>query len=95
MHAIVQDFLDHWISDWKTSRLFTVLEALGVVTSVIASIIINFGGHDADLRIVISLWLIGSISLMATTWFRRIGNMFILCAVYSLFNVIGLINVLR
>lgn len=68
------------------------LELLGVSSSIKAAVLISFFPTAIPLKYVFILWLIGSISLSITSWMRSNAWPMLLMFIYTVLNMIGLIN---
>ena len=86
------------ITQWKYdavhhSKLF-ILEMIGTLSSIAASVFISIWGNSIGLQTVFYFWLIGSISLAIAAWIRKTAWPMLLMLVYTFFNLIGLYNTL-
>lgn len=86
--------INSWVNDWHHNRLLFWLEAVGTVTAIIASMLLNFLTYVAPLVIIFSLWLVGSLALSWAFYKRKLSSALVLMLFYNVLNVVGLTNVL-
>jgi hypothetical protein len=86
--------LARWKSDWNENKLIFWLEAIGTISSLTAAVLISFWPNIINLIWIFSFWLIGSISLAASSCMRQMAWPMILMITYTFLNIIGLYNLL-
>lgn len=94
MPNILQRVIDQWKHDWNTNKFLFFFELIGTASSILASVLISFWPTIINLIWVFIFWLIGSILLTITSYIRSTGWPMLLMITYSVFNIIGLYNLL-
>ena len=89
---LVRSAIDFWITSYKKERKLFWVDAIGTITSILASLEFATGAPSPNLLFVFSFYLIGSACLQYTTYKRNIAWMFLLMSWYSVMNVIGIYN---
>jgi hypothetical protein len=82
--------VEQWVKDWKYQKITFLFELVGTLSSITASVLISLYPNTINLLWIFIFWLIGSVSLMISSYLRRIAWPFLLMAVYTMFNIIGL-----
>lgn len=94
MPNILRRVVDQWAHDWRTNKFLFFFELIGTASSILASVLISFWPTAINLVWVFIFWLIGSLLLLITSWIRSTGWPMLLMLTYSVFNIIGLYNLL-
>jgi hypothetical protein len=89
-----KSIVEQWKQDFIHHRGLFILEMVGTLSSIAASVFISFWGNKFGLQTVFYLWLVGSVSLAIAAWIRKTAWPMLLMLVYTFFNLIGLYNTL-
>jgi len=91
---MLSSVFSQWIADWHDRRTLFWFEMVGTVSSLIAAVLISFWPGLIHLSWVFSFWLIGSIALAVSSFMRQAAWPMLLMITYTVFNIIGLWNIL-
>ena len=83
-NAVIQQ----WIDDWKTNKFRFILELVGTLLSMTASILLALSMFN--LFIIYLIWMSGSICLIVSSYMRQSYWVLVLMSFYTLVNIIGL-----
>lgn len=90
----IKDIVAMWKNLWHTNRTIFWVGAIGVIASVIASLILNITVNDPHMWSVLVFFLIGSISLSYNAYIMRDSWMIVLMVWYTIINIFGMINLI-
>ena len=83
---------EQWKKDWTENRTIFWFEMIGTLSSITASVLISVWPGSINLFWVFIFWMIGSLSLVASSYMRSTAWPMLLMLVYTVFNLIGLYN---
>lgn len=94
MKAITSQVIQHWRNDWATNKPLFFLEMIGTLLNVIATITVTIMASNVPMLLIFCLWIPGAFCLATSSYIRGNAWVFVLMAVYFIFNSLGLINLL-
>jgi hypothetical protein len=83
---IIQSLRD----EWRNNSLLVCVEIIGTGVSIIAALVLSL--NLMNIWIVYWLWLIGSVSLTLSSWWRKNLLLLLLMIYYTILNMLGLWN---
>lgn len=89
---MIKEILKNWQHDWHHQPWVFWLEAMGTVSSILASLLISFLTNSAPMLLVFLCWGMGSMSLFFASKLRKNNWMTMLMLFYSVVNAIGFYN---
>ena len=92
--TLARDVLAMWRELWRTNRTVFWVGAIGTLSSVIASIILNVTIADPHMWSVLIFFSIGSISLTYNAYMMKDSWMMVLMAWYTIINTMGMISLI-
>lgn len=87
---IKEHILADWVQSWRNSKFIFWLDAIGVLSSIIASIVFNVGMPYPNLLLTLLLYTVGSIALVTTSYLKHDSWMLTLMGWYTFINFVGL-----
>ena len=79
-----------WTHTYQTNQLLFWIGAIGTVSSVFASLVLNITINDPNMWLVMIFFTIGSISLGITSYMMKDSWMILLMTWYTIINTIGM-----
>ena len=89
---LYRDIVDMWSHTYRTNKLLFWLGAIGTVSSVIASLVLNLTITEPNMWIVMIFFTIGSVSLATTSYIMRDSWMVLLMTWYTFINTVGMMG---
>ena len=87
---VFKDIVRMWTHTYQTNQLLFWIGAIGTVSSVFASLVLNITINDPNMWIVMIFFTIGSVSLAITSYIMRDSWMILLMTWYTIINTIGM-----
>jgi len=92
MNKLLTNVLEDWKKTWHMNKWVFWGDAIGVGSSILASLVFNLGMPDPDLLTAIILYAIGSILLMFTSYYKKDSWLLLLMTWYTFINFVGIIK---
>jgi hypothetical protein len=93
--TIFKGILDNWKHDFRNNPLIFWFELIGTLGCIVAAGSLALLAPHPNLIVTYSAYMIGSSSLMVSSWLRKNGFWFFLNMFFFVVDVIGLTNTLR
>ncbi len=87
---VFKDIVRMWTHTYQTNQLLFWIGAIGTVSSVFASLVLNITINDPNMWLVMIFFTIGSISLGITSYMMKDSWMILLMTWYTIINTIGM-----
>ena len=95
MAKIFNGILDNWKHDFVHNPIIFWFELIGTLGCIVAAGSLAYGAPNPNLIQVYTAYMIGSSSLMISSYLRNNGFWFFLNMFFFVVDVIGLTNTLR
>lgn len=89
---VFKDIVSMWTHTYRTNQLLFWIGAIGTVSSVFASLVLNLTINDPNMWVVMIFFTIGSVSLGITSYMMRDSWMILLMTWYTIINTIGMLG---
>lgn len=89
---MLQKVVDHFIYDYNHNRPIFWLELIGMISGVVASLILVFMGAASPFLLVFVLFAICSFTLAIAGYLRKSSFLLFLNSIYTIIDLIGIWN---
>jgi hypothetical protein len=94
LHKVFQGIFDNWKHDWNNNQLLFWLEVIGTAGCVVAAGSLALLAPKPDLIFTYSAYLVGSSTLMVSSYMRNNGWWVLMNAFFMTVDIIGIYNTL-
>ncbi len=94
MRKTILNSFQFLIEDARNRPWFLALETMSTILGIIAALNLAIYSRDANFYFIWSAYILSSSGLAVVGYVRKSTNIMILMIVYTIINVVGLINIL-
>lgn len=87
---VVSEIKQMWVDQWCDSKLFCVLDVIGVALGISGALILSLTADNPQVVLVFLIFGLSSICFIATSWYRRLPMVMLLMIFYLCTDVVGL-----
>jgi len=89
---VFKDIVKMWTHTFRTNKLLFWIGAIGTISSVFASLVLNITINDPNMWVIMVFFTIGSVSLAITSYMMRDSWILLLMVWYTIINTIGMLG---